>query len=270
MKRHTSLLLTVLLVAMLACAIPGGQAAAPVSTDPDTISTIVASTANAAASQTAVAQPTVTPVPRKTGTAMEPQPDGTTRYSDFDAGFDMLYPVGWLAVRPNSDEFNAALVTAAADNALLNQQMTADLAGYEAPYDRVYSYALRPDLVIEAMLGFSKLVWDPADTRPIDDATMGELVQGLETSGVLPGFRADTAQVRENSNAVMTIEIGGHFSWIDAEGSSIPFYVTILFFKPSPASLCRMTFTVLQDYNAQVTPDVRSIIESISLLYPYE
>ena len=43
------------------------------------------------------------------------------------------------------------------------------------------------------------LEWNPLDTAPLDDAAMGKMMRELEASGVLPGFRADTAQVRANA-----------------------------------------------------------------------
>ena len=127
MQRSTSVLLVVLPAAMLACAVPGALFPTADSSFPNTLSTIIVSTANAAASQTAEAQPPGgeqelgTAGPERTGTSIEQLPDGTTRYDDYDAGFEITYPAGWLAVRPNSDEFNAALVTTG-DNSMLYDQ----------------------------------------------------------------------------------------------------------------------------------------------------
>ena len=79
---------------------------------------------------------------------------------------------------------------------------------------------------------------------------------------------ASTAQVHENGNGVKLIEIGGHYSISDGEGGSIPFYLTVVFFKPNPNSLTRLTFSFLQDYNAEITTDVNAIIESIKIAGP--
>jgi hypothetical protein len=231
-------------------------------------------TADAAISQTAAAQPVGTEipagtiVPKLTSTNMEQVQGGVTKYSDYDGGFEMAFPAGWLAVRPNnSEEFNASMAKDGARNQMLRDQMTADMAEYDANLDRLYSYVLRPDIEKNTIFGFSKLAWDPEDTtNSIDNTTMGRLVRDLESSGDIPGFRADTVQLRENGNAVTMIEIGGRFALSDGEGGTIPFYTTIIFFKPTPTSLTRITFTFLEDYHAQIITDVKSIVDSINVV----
>jgi hypothetical protein len=258
-------------VLTFACIIPGLEAPVPGPVDPNMISTIVVSTANAAASQTAAAQPfaSVTPAgtthPGMTGAAVEQLKDGTIKYNDYDGGFELIYPVGWLAVRPNSDEFNTSLAKDGAGNPMLHDQMTTDMAGYDAKLDRLYSYILRPDIKQKYFFGISKLKWYSEDTTLLDNAVMGELVQGLESSGVIPGFHADTAQVQENGNAVTMIQIGGHSMMSIDQGGTVPIYSTVVFFKPTSNSLTRITFSYLQDYNAQISTDVNSIIESIKV-----
>ncbi len=133
---------SVLLLAMLACVVPGLSQPAPSAFDPNTIPTMVVLTANVAIAQTAAAQPVATEVPAgsvpaMTGTSIEQTQDGTTKYSDYDGGFEIIFPARWLTVRPNSDEFNAALANEGANNQMLHDQMTADMAGYEANYDRL-------------------------------------------------------------------------------------------------------------------------------------
>ncbi|MBI5351937.1 MAG: hypothetical protein HZB50_04800 [Chloroflexi bacterium] len=272
--------MALLLTSILACVIPGLDAPAPALAPVDTnmLSTAVVLTADAAVLQTAAVQsvateiPAGTPVPRLTGTNIEQAQDGVTKYSDHDGNFEVVFPAGWLAVRPNnSDEFNASLVKDGAHNQMLSDQMIADMAEYNANVDRLYSYILRPDIKKDMMFGFSKLVWDSADkTSTIDTSTMGELVRGLEASSDIPGFHADTAQTRENGNAVTLIEVGGRFSLSDGQGGSVPLYTTIIFFKPTPTSLTRITFTYLQDYHDQISTDVKSIIDSIKVIAPLQ
>ena len=83
MKQNRICLLAFMLICLLACGIPGLEAPAAGPADPKVISTIVVSTANAAASQTAVAQPVATGIPAgttgpaMTGTTMEQWLDWT-------------------------------------------------------------------------------------------------------------------------------------------------------------------------------------------------
>lgn len=265
MKRsysHPGTGLLAVLLAMLACVLPGQRAAPPASgIDPNTVASAVAGTAQAAAHQTAaVAQPATSP----TGTTIETAEDGTTQYTDYDGNFAVTYPAGWLAVRPDSEEFHAALEKQGGVNTMLKDQMIADLAGYEANYDRLYAYILRPDIQKNVILGFSKMVWDSETSRPVDNTMMGELVRELETSGDIPGFRVDTAQIYA-VGAVDMLEISGRWA-LNEEGEAIPFYSTFLFFKPTSGTGVRITFSYIEDYHTQISADVKSIIQSIKVL----
>jgi hypothetical protein len=255
----------VLLFAILACAIPGQQA------QPDAssmmIETAIAGTAQAASAQTAVV-PISTETPTgPTGTTIEQLPDGTTRYTDYDAHFEVTYPAGWLAVRPNSEEFNAALVNQGAGNSMLHDQMAADLSGYEANADRLYAYILHPEIQANVLFGFSKLKWDPADTAMLDNANMGELVRGLETQSFIPGFRVETAQIHDDTDT-RVIEIAGRWTLDAGTPDAVPFYSIFYFFKPTQSSTVRITISFVQDYQDELAADVKSIMESIRIIEP--
>lgn len=271
MNRHLRQTFSVLviLLAITACVLPG-QTAQPQAVQPTAgidskaIATAVAGTAQAAATQTASADLFA---PSQTGTAVEPLSDGTTKYIDYDGGFEIIYPVGWLVVRPNSEEFDAALKKQGAANAMLYDQMTLDQSSYDPNFDRLFCYIVRPDIEKNIIFGFSKLAWDPADGLSIDSITMGELVKELEAPDGIPGFRADNAQLHEDTSIKM-IEIGGHWTTNDDQGNPASFYSVGVFFKPSSDATTRLLFTFVNDYRAQISPDVKSIIESIRVIEP--
>lgn len=218
------------------------------------------------AEATATPPPTETPVPVLLGTELERLPDGASKFSDLDGGYAIDIPAGWLAVRPdNTDEINAALVGEGAKNQMLFDQLVSDKATYEANTDRLFIYPTRPDLQKDVIFGFSKLVWDDPDTQPIDNATMGRLVRDLESSGTLPGLRVRNSIISDNRNGVSVMVIKGRFALSDGQGGSIPFIATLVFFKPTPTSVARITFTFIQEYEAQLEPDVNAMIESIRL-----
>jgi hypothetical protein len=270
MKTKKTIAGSVLFLAMLACVVPGlGQPAPAI--DPSTIPTIVVLTANAAITQTAAAAPqspqteTPTPDPSAIYGTIEQLSNGSTKYTDPEVGFEITYPEGWLTLRPNSDEFNSVLAKEALKNDMLRDQMEADLADFEPGVDRLFSYPLRPDIEKNYAFGFSNIEWGVNDPRPLDQNSMGELVRSLESSGAIPGFRADTAQVYENVGHVNLIEVGGQFSLSDGQGGVLPFYVTFVFFKPTSDSTIRMNFTYLKDYKLTIGSDVMSVIASIKL-----
>ena len=271
MNRNARFLLggIIIILAITACVIPGQAVPSAPAIDPHAVETSIAGTVQAAQAQTALPQVVTTDESPTgmTGTAIEQMQDGTTRYTDYDAGFEITFPAGWLAVRPNSDEFNVSLTKEGAVNSMLHDQMTADQAGYDPEVDRLYGYILRPDIQKNVIFGFSKLAWDPEDTVAIDNDSMGRLVRDLETSGAIPGFRANVVQLREDLNVKM-IEISGNWMMSDGQGGTIPFYSTIVLFKPSPDSGVRITFSYLQDYHAQLSVDVQSVMGSIRLIEP--
>lgn len=272
MKARHIVLIGMLFLPALACVIPGVNQPAPI--DPALLPTIVVLTVNAATTQTAVAsgagmpleEPAATALPLPNETSLELQPDGATKFIHLTGRYEMTYPTGWLTVRPNSEEFNAAYSKDAAKNPLLLGQMDYDANAYEAGYEQLYSYALRPDIDKNFLFGFSTVRWDSHDSLSLNEAAMGELARELESSGAIPGFRVDTAQIYETSNAIEVIEIGGQFSLSDGQDGVIPFYMTAVFFKPTADTLTRITFTYLKDYKVQLALDVSDTIISIKLL----
>jgi hypothetical protein len=277
MKAKICVSSSILLFVVLACALPGiGQSAAPV-IDPASIPTVIVLTANAAATQTAEVAP---PVPAgstaavagasqaadlTTVTTLEQLPNESAKFTDNEAGFTVTYPKGWLTVRPNSAEFKLAQETEAAKNETLKKQMDADVNDYEAGYDRLCSYPLLPDIEKNFMFGASQVTWDAADTTPINENSMGEFFRNLETSGTIPGFRTDTAQVYENAKHVNLIEVGGPFTISDGKGGFVPFYVTAVFFRPAHNGVVSILFTYLKDQTLPLRTDTAAVIDSIEL-----
>lgn len=263
---------SIVFLTIVACVIPGlGQPAVP-PLDMNSLPTIIALTANAATTQTAAVAP---PTPAETATptlleakdtaTLEKLPDGSIKFTDGEAGFVVVFPKGWLTLRPNSEEFNSTFEKET-KNEILHSQMEIDQSGYEPGRDRLYSYPLLPEVEKNFLFGTADVEWDPGDTSSIDENSMGEFFRDLETSGAIPGFRTDTARVYENGNQLKLIEVGGPFSISDGKGGFTPFYVTTIFFKPAHNGVVMMLFTYLKDYKLPVYTDVLSIIESIELL----
>lgn len=253
-----------LLAAILACALPG-KSGQPDNTEPNVIQTAIEGTAQAAAQETAVAKLFTATPEGPSGTTIEQLADATTKYTDYDAGFEIIYPAGWLTVRPNSAEFDAAVNGIGAVNEMLKSQLDFDKSDYQER-DRLYSYILRPDIKTNVMFGFSKLQWDDTDSKMLDNMNMGDLVRGLETEDGLPGFRAEIAQIHDEANT-RVMEIGGR--WTLNDGSEpIHFYSVFYFFKPTQDSTVRVAITFMDDYRSQLEADARSIMDSIHIIEP--
>lgn len=271
MRIKHSITISMALLSILACIIPGVSQPVPGAIDPDALPTIVVLTANAAMTQTAAVpspMPAETPTrqPLTAVTTLETLPDGRTKFTDNEAGYEITFPAGWLTLRPNSEEFNSALIGKAAGNEALKYQMEYDLGDYEPELDRLYSYPLRPDIEKNFAFGYSELEWHTTDSAPIDESEMGHVVRTAESSSTTPGFRVDTARVYENANQVKLIEVGGQFSLTNNEGTVIPYYYTAVYFKPASESTVLVVFSYFKDYQQLLQPDANSVITSIKLL----
>jgi hypothetical protein len=263
--RRSACLGALYLIVSAACVVPGMLPGDPPRADPNALSTIIAGTAAAAATQTAVAAGGAAPAPGMIGTAVEKLPDGTTRYTDYDAGYELTLPAGWLALRPNSDEFNAALVQEGSENQELHSQMTLDQSQYEGDRQRLFSYPVRPDLMADVIFGFSKLSFESDDPAPLDDYALGQVIAFSEGPGGIPFFRAVTSRIYDNQNGVKIMELGGPFHVESEQEAAVEFYATILYFKPTATTLAGMTFTIVREYQETLSPDIQSVIDSIRL-----
>jgi hypothetical protein len=223
---------------------------------------------NTATAQAAV--PAETPVPPAPagGTENVQQPDGTTKYSDYDAGFEMTLPAGWLGLRPGAQEFNDALGNEGATNEDLKYRMELDQQGYEQVYDRYYFYATKPEEVENALLAYGKLAWNPSDSKLMDPNTLGELIQNLEMSKDLPGLRVVASNLITNGNNVPVIVLGANWTQQLSDGTTIPLYLNFMFFKPTENSTARIVLTSQKEFRDVIGPDVDAMVQSIKLVGP--
>ena len=255
------------LLLTLSCVIPGISRPAPAPLEP---ATVIALTSRAAMTQTVAAIPVLSPTPIVPVTNLETLPDGSVKFIHVNGGYEMTYPNGWLTVRPNSDEFNIAYSTEGARNPILLDEMNLDISRYEAGHDQLYSYALRPDLVKDAFFGFSQVEWGAGDNVPLNDATLGEVLKELESSGEFLSMRIEVARVYPNPNQVDLLEVGGQVTGGDEQSGLIPLYATIVYFKPTADTVVRVIFSYLKDFQPELSGDVTNVINSIALSSPAE
>jgi hypothetical protein len=221
---------------------------------------------NTATARAALPAETPTPPLPAGGTENVKQPDGTTRYSDYDAGFEITLPKGWIGVRPGNQEFNDVLGNEAANNQALKDQMTLDQQGYEPVKDRYYFYATKPDVVENDLLSYAKLAWSPSDPQLVDQNALGELVQGLEMAPEMPGLRVVSSNIVMNGNNVPVIVIGANWTYEIESGGLVPLYINVLFFKPTENSTVRIVMITDKDHRNVIGPDVDAMVRSIKLL----
>ncbi|MEW6402522.1 MAG: hypothetical protein AB1649_12035 [Chloroflexota bacterium] len=261
------------LLTIPACALPGQTVPPAPTADSVLLSTMIAETVAAARTQTAAppgqvseTQAAESPV-AMTGTNLEKTAEEITVYTDFDGGFEVAFPKGWLAVRPGLAEFFDTMMSEGADNPSLHGQMTLDKTTYDETH-RLYAYPLRPDIRENVIFGFSRLRWEPGFPNPLDNEALNEFISRIERSESVSKFQPVVAQVTANGNGVAMIEISGPFTGVDDEGSTAPLYATLLAFKPTQDSVVIMGFTIMQDYQDVISGDINFVKESIKLLGP--
>jgi hypothetical protein len=221
---------------------------------------------NTATAKAALPAETPTPPLPVGGTENVKQPDGTTKYSDYDASFEMSLPAGWIGVRPGNQEFNDVLDNEGANNQALKDQMTHDQQGYEPVKDRYYLYATKPDVVENDLLSFAKLAWSPSDPQQVDQNALGELVRGLEMTPALPGLRVVSSNIVTNGNNVPVIVIGANWTYDDGNGNLIPLYLNVFFFKPTENGTVRIVMSTDKEQRGVIEPDVEKMVQSIKKL----
>ena len=206
------------------------------------------------------AMPVLTPMPAG-GTENVKREDGSAKYTDYDAGFEIVIPAGWIAVRPGNQEFEDTLANEGSQNQGLLEQMQADKESQEAGSDRLFMYVVKPDIVDYPLQGFGKIAWDNNDTKPLDNAALQELTQSLPSA--IPGLRIVSSSITTNSNDVTVLVLGGKFTIDDATGQPVTFYMNVIFFKPDENSTVRLTTTYLDAYRDILDKDFSSSVESM-------
>jgi hypothetical protein len=259
-------------ILMAACAPGNSDPAAPYYPTYTAIAQGLIDLANTATAQAAQpAQPAAvseapTPPPPVGGTENVQQDDGTTKYSDYDAGFELTLPAGWIGVRPGAQEFNDVLKSEGATNQALKDQMTADQQGYQPVKDRYYVYATKPEEFENALLSYGKVAWNAGDATAIDQNKLGELVQSLEMSPDMPGVRVVASNVISNGNGVPVLVIGANYTIEASDGTMTPHYLNFIYFKPTDNSTVRIFMSSWKDYRDVTGSDVDSIVQSIKLV----
>jgi hypothetical protein len=120
-NRHIGFYGMFLLLAVLACVIPGQAAAPDPAADPNALSTFIAGTAQVLAAQTEQAAtlmaPSMTPTLIPTGTmtptpqisiektSLEIQADQSIVFTDYKAGIQITFPAIWMPFRVGEKEY---------------------------------------------------------------------------------------------------------------------------------------------------------------------
>jgi hypothetical protein len=151
--------------------------------DANSLSTIVAGTANAAAVQTAQANPftytppatptqTATPTPivalspqvSTEGTSLVKQSDGSYVFTDYQGGYSITVPSVWLAVRINEQEFINAPIEVSDPTV---KDVLSELQNYDPKIYRLMGLDTSPGDLRDGFVTTLSIDWDRSDTNTI-------------------------------------------------------------------------------------------------------
>jgi hypothetical protein len=237
----------------------GGAPAAPLVEATATPGTVV--------EPTATEIPTVTPTPGPTGTLLEQLPDGGTKFTDYDAGYEITFPAGWLVLHASNEEFQEALKTKVAKNKDLKGALEAAITdGFDLERDRVLAYDTKPSSVKIGVLGYILVRWEKDYNRSIDEE-LQKSVTDIETNpkNQGAGVRVVSTDQIVNSNKVEIGRVGIKWNLTAENGNTVPMFMPINLFRV-PSGMVLLMLTTPGELRADVEPDFTTIVDQIKLL----
>lgn len=218
-------------------------------------------TANAATAQ--APQPTPAPNLPTEGTALQKLDNGLTYYADYEAGYELLAPAGWLTLRTGSEEFAAAQANEASQDEAL-ARMLETMAARDAEAYRLVAADLNDNVKGSYMLPNLIASWDPEDAITLKDG-MPVAINQIESSGDFPSARVSLANIITNPNNTEVLVLG--FTWYikNDAGDKSPIYTKMCVFKVKQGTVV-LTMMGAADARAVLDPDFDIFINSIKLL----
>ncbi len=277
-KRNLFITLVSLLT-VLACAIPGqGQpASAPAPTiDTGKLETMVADTVANALTQTQQAAPvmplsTSTPAPTDTptpgaasdiGSTLQIQENGSTIYTDDRAGYSILIPSGWLAVRVNQQEYYDAWSLASAADPRIQQSLLS-IQNLDPNIYRLFSFDVQDGHLVNDVVTNILFLWDQNDTMSFDtDEDLQKMAEDLPKNNAGLKVLSSSLVILPNSMTVGVIE--SESTTKNSSGNDVTIFQKQVFFKVSKGTqgIALTTENSLKDV---IVPAFDSMVETITL-----
>jgi hypothetical protein len=263
----------VILLTIMACVLPG-QAAQPVPvSNPISIDTAVAGTAQAAAQQTQQSSPptatiapeaTATATPRisSAGTSLLTLADGSTQFTDYVAGMQMVFPAGWLVFRVGEDEYYAAW-----NKPETQSQMFMDIFTSTQNLDpktfRVNALDVRSNYIINNDVTQVGVVFSKDDLRTLKEVKYDETVNHLP----FKKYELLSSKFYDAPQGVQALAMEAQ--WASANGASQTGmgYRKRVIYKIA-TGIIAIDLVILLEKKDLTTPDFDQIVNSITFLNP--
>lgn len=281
--------IALLLLTIFACVVPG-QAVPPISTlGPGGVETAIASTAQAAAQQTAqanpppteppelLAQPSLPPEEILPATELpiqfSPSPevissyetslvklaDGSTQFRDYRAGVQIIFPPGWLLMRQGEPEFYEAWDKLGSQNQWFLEEI-GSIQSLDLNLFRVSAYDTHPEHTYRDTFPKINVVFLKGDTRTLKEVDANEKMM-IERS-VQAGHKHLSSDYQQVAGLDVLL--------FQSQWDSVLFptvHYKGMFFKV-PAGLMVIDFFTASEQQEMMTPEWTQIVESITLFTP--
>jgi hypothetical protein len=264
----------VLLLAMIACVLPGQTVPPAPVFNPVNIETAVAGTAQAAASQTALANPvsatativivptdtpTATPKISLAGTSLQIREDQTTLFTDHSAGIQLVVPAGWLAVRPNEEEYlKAFTLDVTLQNPAISDRLTriqdANINSF-----RLDAIDIRPEHSPHGIISDFNVVFQGGDLRSLEEWEKVE----RKARKIYANRKFLSAKYPQTANGTRVLMI--EESWSVRQEYTM-YYRGVFFTLPTGTLV--LDFYASSDFKDVVLPDFDQAVNSVTLLNP--
>jgi len=257
------------LLAILACVLPGQTIQPAPETSSNTIETVIAGTAQAAAEQTEQAgliAATATPIPAEpptptvqvsvSGTSLIVRDDQSTLFIDHKAGIQLLIPAGWMSYRLNEDEYFKAFDS---DIVLQNPDIMERLTvvrDSDPVYFRLDAIDIRPGHIPDGIISNINVVFQPGDVRSLEDWERAERDRYHPTAD----FKFISASYPQLANGTRILII--EQSWAAVGGKK---YYRGVFFSLSTGTVV-LDFYTNNNFKDTVLPEFDQVINSLTLI----
>lgn len=258
----------VLLLSIGACVLPGQAPRSVPAPNSVNIETAVAGTAQAAASQTALANPlpttdnmasTSTPTPKvsSSGTALVTLADGSTQFIDYVSGIQMVFPAGWLVVRVGEDEYYTAWGSPESQTPVFMDILTG-IQSLDPKVFRVHALDMRSDHIINNDITRVDVVFSQNDIRTLKEVQADE----KKNHPRYKSYKLLTSKIFDTPQGIQALNIEAQWATSNGASQTGLSYHRRVIYKVSTGVIAIDLYTLL-DKKDLTTPDFDLLINSI-------
>ena len=262
----------VILIAIMACALPGQTIQPTSGIDPNAVETAIARTLEASAKQTqqaslipsVVPTETLTPVPKisSSGTSLVNLADGSTQFIDYVAGAQMVFPSGWLVVRTGEMEYYAAWEKPETQNPVF-LDIFASIQNLDPKVFRLTALDIRPDHMSNDDVPQMEVVFNEGDSRTLNQIRADE----VKTHPPLKGYKLLSSTLFETSQGMSALNVEIQWKYTGYAGGSATGYRRRVVFEV-PSGRMAIDLLIVSDKKDLMMPDFDQVLNSVTFFTP--